>query len=144
MKAGLSRFGFVMMAAGLGGLVLARSAFSPMALVIAGQGLAVGLMIWARLTFGRRSFHATATPTEGGLVTTGPYRFIRHPIYSSVCLFAWASCAGHFSALSVGLASVVSLGAAIRIAAEEALLRARYPAYAAYAGRTKRLVPFVF
>jgi protein-S-isoprenylcysteine O-methyltransferase Ste14 len=101
-------------------------------------------MIWARLTFGRRSFHATATPTDGGLVTTGPYRFIRHPIYSSVCLFAWASCVGHPSALSVALATFVSLGAAIRIAAEETLLRARYPEYEAYANRTRRLVPFLF
>jgi protein-S-isoprenylcysteine O-methyltransferase Ste14 len=144
MKAVLSRLGYFMMAAGLGGLVLSRSAFSPLAVVIIGQSLAAGVMIWARLTFGRRSFHATATPTEGGLVTTGPYRYIRHPIYSSVCLFAWVSCAGHLSALSVGLAAVVSLGAAIRIAAEEQLLRVRYPEYAAYASRTRRLVPFLF
>ena len=125
MKAALSRLGYFMMAVGLGGLLVGRSAFSPMAVVIAGQSLAVCVMIWARLTFGRRSFHLTATPTEGGLVTTGPYRFIRHPIYSSVCLFSWASVAGHLSLLSIGLASVVSLGAAIRIAAEEKLLRAR-------------------
>lgn len=25
----------------------------------------------------------------GGLVTNGPYRFIRHPIYTAVCLFVW-------------------------------------------------------
>jgi protein-S-isoprenylcysteine O-methyltransferase Ste14 len=144
MKAALSRLGYVLMAAGLGGLILARSVFSPAAVVTAGQALAVGLMLWARLTFGRRSFHATATPTEGGLVTTGPYHFIRHPIYSSVCLFTWVSVAGHLSALSIGLALVVSLGTAIRIVAEENLLRARYPEYAAYASRTRRLVPFLF
>ncbi len=144
MEAALSRLGYVMMALGLGGLVLSRSAFSPIALVIAGQALAVSVMIWARLTFGRRSFHATATPTDGGLVTTGPYRFVRHPIYASVCLFTWVSCAGHLSALSIGLAAVVTLGAAMRIAAEEKLLRARYPEYAAYASRTRRLVPFLF
>jgi protein-S-isoprenylcysteine O-methyltransferase Ste14 len=41
----------------------------------------------ARVTFGRRSFHAAANPTAGGLVTTGPYRLIRHPIYTAACLF---------------------------------------------------------
>jgi protein-S-isoprenylcysteine O-methyltransferase Ste14 len=34
----------------------------------------------ARVTFGGRSFHVGANPTEGGLVTKGPYRFVRHPI----------------------------------------------------------------
>src|SRR5664279_6232029 len=53
------------------------------------QGIAVLLMIWARLTFGMRSFHATANPTEGGLVTNGPYRYWRHPIYAAVLLFVW-------------------------------------------------------
>ena len=144
MKAALSNVGYVMMAFGIAGLVLSHSAFSPMAVVVAGQALAIGLMIWARVTFGRRSFHATATPTEGGLVTTGPYRFIRHPIYASVCLFAWVSAVGNPSVLSIGLAAAVSLGAAIRIRTEESLLRARYPEYAAYARRTRRLVPFVF
>ena len=48
-----------------------------------GIGVQIGagaLMLWARLTFGGRSFHAAANPTAGGVVTTGPYRFVRHPI----------------------------------------------------------------
>lgn len=54
------------------------------------QGIAVLLMIWVRLTFGMRSFHATAKATEGGLVTDGPYRYWRHPIYAAVLLCGWA------------------------------------------------------
>jgi len=46
-------------------------ASNPILLVV--QASAVLLMLWARVTFGRRSFHATANTTEGGLVTTGPY-----------------------------------------------------------------------
>src|SRR4030095_11739483 len=57
---------------------------------IALQVVAVLLMLWARLTFGRRSFHAAANPTAGGLVTWGPYRYWRHPIYAAVLLFLWA------------------------------------------------------
>ena len=51
------------------------------------QGAAVALMVWARVTFGGRSFHFAANPTAGGLVTWGPYRFVRHPIYASILLF---------------------------------------------------------
>ena len=46
-------------------------------LTITVQAAAALLMIWARLTFGMRSFHASANPTEGGLVTRGPYRWLR-------------------------------------------------------------------
>src|SRR5512141_1042392 len=52
--------------------------FANRPLAIAFQVLAAALMLWARLSFGSRSFHAAANPTEGHLVTTGPYRFIRH------------------------------------------------------------------
>ncbi|HEX3532538.1 MAG TPA: hypothetical protein VH988_36230 [Thermoanaerobaculia bacterium] len=38
------------------------------------QAAALLLMIWARITFGRRSFHAAANPTEGGLVTSSSER----------------------------------------------------------------------
>jgi protein-S-isoprenylcysteine O-methyltransferase Ste14 len=139
-----SRIGFMLMVAGLAGLIFGRAIVSAAPLVIAGQALAICLMLWARVTFGRRSFHATATPTEGGIVTHGPYRFIRHPIYASVCLFAWASSLGHLSVFSAVMALLLSAGAAMRIKAEEGLLLERYPDYADYAARTKRIVPFVF
>ena len=139
-----SRIGFLLMVAGLAGLIAGRAIVSAIPLVIACQVLAVCLMLWARVTFGRRSFHASATPTDGGLVTNGPYRFIRHPIYASVCLFVWTSSLGHLSFFSVALALLLSVGAGMRVRAEESLLLERYPEYASYAARTKRIVPFVF
>jgi hypothetical protein len=56
------------------GLFGSDSLFSLSPAVIGVQCLAA-LMIWARLTFGLRSFHPAANPTRGGLVTTGPYIF---------------------------------------------------------------------
>ena len=50
------------------------------------QLLGLALMIWARLTFGLRSFRFAANPTQGGLVTKGPYRYIRNPIYAAAWL----------------------------------------------------------
>jgi protein-S-isoprenylcysteine O-methyltransferase Ste14 len=107
------------------------------------QILAVGLMIWARATFGRRSFHVAGGPTEGGLVTSGPYRYVRHPIYASVLYFIWAGVITHLSIVSLLLGLCSILGVGMRIFVEEKLLRERYPEYREYARRTRRLVPFL-
>jgi len=140
----LSKVGFIAMGGGLAGLVLARQLFSSHAGVIVLQGAAAVLMVWARITFGRRSFHLAADPTAGGLVTSGPYRFVRHPIYSSVCLFVWAGVAGHWSWLAVLLAGLVTVGALVRIFCEETLLVAQFPEYPSYAAQTKRVIPYLF
>ena len=118
------------------------------AVAVALQILAVVLMVWARVTFGRRSFHAAANPTSGGLVTWGPYRYWRHPIYAAVLLFVWAGVVGNGpDPIAIALAVLATLMTAVRIAAEEKYLRAEFPGaegYDAYARRTKRLVPFLF
>jgi protein-S-isoprenylcysteine O-methyltransferase Ste14 len=136
--------GFALMVAALVALVLRHALLSRSPFAIVFQVAAVALMIWARITFGRRSFHAGADPTAGGLVTTGPYRAIRHPIYTAVCLFAWAGIFANLSAYSVLVGLVLTAGAIVRIFAEERVLVQEYPDYAQYAQRTKRMVPFVF
>jgi protein-S-isoprenylcysteine O-methyltransferase Ste14 len=124
-------------------LLLRRSLFAHRPIPIALQVVAGVLMLWARVTFGLRSFHASANPTEGGLVTSGPYRFIRHPIYAAILLFLWAGVVGQNSTLSILTAIVATAAIAVRIGAEEALVTEVYPEYADYAKRTKRIVPFV-
>lgn len=128
-------------------LLYAHTLIARTPIAIAMQLVAVALMLWARLTFGMRSFHAAANPTEGGLVTWGPYRYWRHPIYAAILLFVWAGIFGQHAAPTIyflALAAVATVLTGIRIQAEEQLLRASLPEYAAYAVRTKRLVPFLF
>jgi protein-S-isoprenylcysteine O-methyltransferase Ste14 len=136
----------VLMAAVLA-LVLDHTFFSKLPAGIAIQVAAALLMIWARLTFGLRSFHAAANPTQGGLVTSGPYRYWRHPIYAAVLFFVWTGVltqGGIPSLLSLLLAVVATVTTGVRILSEEKLLKATFPDYAAYAAQTRRLIPFVY
>ena len=140
----LSIIGYVGMIGGLLGLLATRALFSSSPLIISLQVLALLLFLWARITFGRRSYHVAANPTEGGLVTGGPYRHIRHPIYAAFCLFTSAGAAAHWS-WSAGLCGGMVLGSAvIRIFCEESLVAARYPEYARYAAATWRMIPYVY
>ena len=140
----LSLAGYLGMMSGLLWLVLLQSLFSRSPIVIALQISALLLFLWARITFGRRSFHLAANPTEGGLVDTGPYRYIRHPIYTALCLFTGAGSAAHLS-WKTGLAFGLILGfALLRIFCEETLVTLRYPEYRDYAARSWRMVPGVF
>ena len=107
------------------------------------QLLGLALMIWARLTFGLRSFHYAANPTQGGLVTRGPYRYIRNPIYAAAWLIIWTGVAVHWSPMNALLAAVVAVTLLIRIACEEQLLSGAYPEYAENSRKTARLIPFV-
>jgi len=140
----ISLASWLLMALALLGLVL-RGAFSslqPLAIML--ETISVALLLWARLTFGQRSFHAGANPTAGGLVTTGPYRYIRHPIYSAVCLFGWTGILMHWSLLNVLLGALLLAGAVGRMLCEERLIIEVYPEYREYALATKRMVPFIF
>jgi protein-S-isoprenylcysteine O-methyltransferase Ste14 len=117
---------------------------SPQPMMLMLQVLAIALMIWARATLGLRSFHALANPTAGGLVMRGPYRYIRHPIYSAACLFVSAGVVTHRSAPSLALGVVFLGGAVVRTLCEERLLARSYPEYLEYRKRTKRMLPYVF
>ena len=144
MREVVSVLAFGSMVAGLAGLYYAHALFTANAAVIAIQGAAVALMIAARITFGRRSFHAAANPTAGGIVTSGPYRYIRHPIYAAVLYFTCASALAHSSPTSIAWVAVITAGAFTRMLLEERMLVERYPEYREYKARVKRIVPYVF
>jgi len=102
-------------------------------------------LIWARVTLGT-NWSATVTFREGHeLIERGPYRFVRHPIYTGVLLMVagTAVALGNISGL-LSLA-ICFLGHWWKLKREEALLTRHFPdAYPAYRLRTKALIPFIF
>jgi protein-S-isoprenylcysteine O-methyltransferase Ste14 len=140
----MSLAGYALMVAALVGLIWMKNLFSTNPAVIAVQVLSLAFLLWARITFGRRSFHVAASPTEGGLVTSGPYRHVRHPIYAAICAFVWAGVLAHWSLAAVSCGLLIVAAALLRIVCEERLVLARYPEYLAYAKNTARMIPGVF
>lgn len=141
MASALPLLGVLVAIAGLG---VTGNLFSPSPRVIAVQVAAVALNIWARCLFQKGEFRVGATPGGSSIIRSGPYHFIRHPMYAAVLLLIWVSVAGHLSVLTVAIGIVVTAVAITRVGVEARLLRARYPDYDDYARSTKALVPCVF
>lgn len=130
--------------AGIAVLGITGNLLSPSPLVIAVQVAAVGLNVWARVSFKTGTFRITAAPGVTSIITLGPYRFIRHPMYCALLIFVWAGVASHLSVLTVAIGVALTAIAVARVIVEERLLRAKFPEYPAYSKSTKALIPFLF
>ena len=112
-----------------------------LAAVLCLAGLAFS--IWARLTLGR-NWSGTVTLKEGHeLILRGPYRFVRHPIYTGLfaMILATAIAFGHLVAFVGVLLAFVSFW--IKLGYEEKVMLSQFPdQYAAYQKRVKRIIPF--
>ncbi len=79
------------------------------------------------------------------LVTVGIYRYIRHPLYSSLMLLTWGALLKHVTWLSIALALVSSVLLSITAWREEAENIAFFGReYLDYMKRTRRFIPYVF
>ena len=113
----------------------------------AGAGLCVaglGFCIWARVTLGRNWSGAVTLKEEHELIERGPYRLVRHPIYTGlIAMFlATAIVLGHAGGIA-GLV-LVFISFWIKLSDEERVMLKQFPdQYAAYQQRVKRIIPFV-
>jgi protein-S-isoprenylcysteine O-methyltransferase Ste14 len=99
--------------------------------------------VWARIYLGRNWGMPMTEKDEPELVTAGPYRFVRHPIYSGLLL---AMVGSALATNLVWLIFLVVLGSYFVYSAqvEECNMTRTFPrAYPGYKAQTKMLIPFV-
>lgn len=103
----------------------------------------LGLAVWARIILGRNWGMPMSQKEEPELVTRGPYRYVRHPIYSGI-LLAMLGTAVASNLYWLILFGVTGLYFIYSARVEERMLMGTFPdVYPGYRTRTKMLIPFV-
>ena len=122
------------------------SSHIPLAVQIVGLVLCaagIAFAIWARIHLGRNWSPVPALKENHELVTSGPYRFVRNPIYTGilVALFGSALAAG----FAYWIVFIVCLAVFTwRVYTEDRLMLEQFPeTYPPYRQRTKALIPYV-
>jgi protein-S-isoprenylcysteine O-methyltransferase Ste14 len=141
--AGVSAIGVVLIAD-----VLGRGSLAVHSLTLAAIGAllfacGIALAVWARQYLGRNWGMPMTQRAEPELVTSGPYRFVRHPIYTGL-LTAMLGTALISSLLGLIVVAVLTAYFCYCGIIEERNLAASFPnAYPEYRSKTKMLIPFL-
>jgi protein-S-isoprenylcysteine O-methyltransferase Ste14 len=120
--------------------------FTWLAWVVGGLLMLAGALLLAAAIL-RLGSNLTAVPypkEEATLVQAGPYRLVRHPIYCGLILiaFGWALLVHGW--LTLAYAAILLAFFDIKSRREEKWLTAKFPAYAGYQKRVRKLIPFVY
>ncbi len=103
------------------------------------------LAMWAAVIMRLGNFKIVPHPVEKGtMITNGPYRIIRHPMYASIFLMAFGLLSAQVNYLMIFITVVLITGLVVKMLYEETLLSKHYPNYRIYMLKTKRVIPFIW
>ena len=120
--------------------------FATNALLYLIEFAAIVFGVWAIIHMQRNSkFSGLPTPSSRAhLLDTGPYRYIRNPMYTAWLLVMGVLLVDVFTPVRLVIFALEIAVLLIKISIEEKLLTQKFKGYAAYKSRTKRLIPFVY
>lgn len=128
--------------------LLAAAQFQVAALPVAAMLPALAclvLTVWTLWHNRLDNFNIHPAPKDGArLITTGPYRWIRHPMYSALLLGAAALAWAAGSAIAWSAWGALAIVLLVKSGLEERWLRQVHPGYAAYVTRSKGFLPWLF
>ncbi|MBS1517533.1 MAG: isoprenylcysteine carboxylmethyltransferase family protein [Bacteroidetes bacterium] len=100
--------------------------------------------LWAVYEFGFNFSVFPEITDNHKLFTKGPYRFVRHPMYTSVILITFIWILNDYSSLRFMIWSILVIDLSFKLRYEEGLLRSVFPEYDNYKSRTKMFIPFIY
>lgn len=102
------------------------------------------LLAWSAFNLGHSLTPFPRPLPQGRLVTTGAYRFVRHPIYFALLIACVGLGLATWSPLRLMLAIALLAFFDLKARREEIWLQERYPDYAHYKMRVRKLIPWIY
>ena len=100
------------------------------------------MLLWAPASLGRFLVPRAVVFRDHALVTAGPYRLVRHPIYSGVLALWLGAALATVNLVLLFLWPIALIGVSIQARVEEGLLHSKFgAAYENYSRRTRRFLP---
>jgi protein-S-isoprenylcysteine O-methyltransferase Ste14 len=110
---------------------------------IALAALGIGFAIWARVYLGRNWGMPMSLKEDAELITSGPYAYVRHPIYGGLLVAMLGSALVSVWWIVAWVLFIVYFIWSAKT--EEGIMAEQFPqAYSAYMKRTKMFIPFIF
>jgi protein-S-isoprenylcysteine O-methyltransferase Ste14 len=105
----------------------------------------IGLGIWAILTMRIGNFNITPDPLKWSrLVTSGPYHYIRHPMYLALLLTTLPLIISDFDLFRFTIWVILLIDLLLKLNYEEKLLASSLVGYDQYVRQSARLIPFIY
>ncbi len=102
----------------------------------------LGMLLWAGRTLGRFGAPGPAVFRDHELITSGPYRLVRHPGYAGIQAIVLGAALGTLNWLILSLWPVAVVATYLNSRAEDTLLREKFgTAYEEYAMQKRRFIP---
>lgn len=103
------------------------------------------LGVWAAYSFRGSRFNIFPAVRKGAsLVTSGPYQYIRHPMYSAIILICFALVATNPTMDRIIALALLMLVLIYKTSIEEVYLHNHFKEYGSYVKRTKKLIPILY
>ena len=107
--------------------------------------LGCAILLWARQEMGKNNFRVQPIPKDSAqLITSGPFKYIRHPIYTALLLAMLAITINANTWIAYILWIMLFADLYFKLQFEEKFLKEKFPEYEEYIRRTKRLIPWIW
>ena len=129
----------------MGILLYGNSLFADQPVLAGLQAAGLLLGTWAILVMSRSRLNVTPVPLKGAvLITSGPYKLIRHPMYTAVLLVFLPLVLSHPNTMNIIVFTILAVNLYFKLNYEEMLLLERFEGYDELMRRTWRLLPYIY